>query len=193
MKPACAAAMNSLMVAVSGAEPVNDAEPRHRTEYPPCWSRVSRWVRGRACWRCELCGVKNGPPPNLLTVHHLDGNKWNLLPWNLAALCQSCHREVEWTLDFCQSTLTDIYPEWLRQHVSATHTGEPTVGSALVQLKDSGGKVIAETLSDSALFSSKRSQKWHLKPQVAPLLWRSESHHVGYYATLIVKSVRVSG
>jgi len=30
-------------------------------------------------WRCELCGVKNGIGPNVLTVRHLDGNKWNLL------------------------------------------------------------------------------------------------------------------
>lgn len=70
------------MDAVSGVEPVSGAEAR--SEYPRNWSRVSRWVRGRACWRCELCGVKNGPPPNTLTVHHLDGDKWNLLPWNLA-------------------------------------------------------------------------------------------------------------
>jgi len=51
-------------------------------------------------------------------VHHLDGKKRNLPPWNLAALRQRCHRDVQWTLDFIQSTLTDTYPEWLRQHVS---------------------------------------------------------------------------
>jgi hypothetical protein len=31
---------------------------------------------------------------------HLDGNKCNLLPWNLAALCQRCHREAQWVVDF---------------------------------------------------------------------------------------------
>jgi len=80
---------------------------------------MSRWVRGRACWRCELCGVRNGPAPNLLTVHHLDGNKWNLLPWNLAALCWNCHRRVQWTLDFHQADLRGIYPDWLLPHVKA--------------------------------------------------------------------------
>jgi hypothetical protein len=34
-------------------------------------------------------GVKNEPPPNLLTVHHVDSSEWNPLPWNLAALCQN--------------------------------------------------------------------------------------------------------
>ena len=100
--------------------PVNGAEPRRgASEYLPRWGRVSRWVRGRAGWRCELCGIKNGPAPNVLTVHHLDCNKWNLLPWNLAALCQSCHFKVQWTVDFCQSTLSGIYPRWLREHVIA--------------------------------------------------------------------------
>ena len=110
---------NSLAPVVSGVEPVNGAASEHRTEYPPRWSRVSRWMRGRAGWCCELCGTKNRHPPNRLTVHHLDGNKWNLMPWNLAALCQRCHREVQWTLDFCQSNLTGVYPEWLRAHVKA--------------------------------------------------------------------------
>ena len=39
----------------------------------------------------------------LLAVHNLNGNKWNLLPWNLAAFCQRCHHRVQWTIDFCQS------------------------------------------------------------------------------------------
>ena len=133
-KHARAVVRNSLAAVVSGVEPVNGAARERRTEYPPCWRRMSRWVRGHASWRCELCGVKNGPPPNLLTVHHLDGNKWNLLPWNLAALCQNCHRHVQWTLDFCQSTLTDIYPQWLRQHVRAYNAWARAKGHALLTL-----------------------------------------------------------
>jgi hypothetical protein len=66
---AYAVVRNSLATVVSGVEPVNAAAPERRTEYPPRWGRMSRWVRGHAGWRCELCGVRNGPPPNLLTVH----------------------------------------------------------------------------------------------------------------------------
>ena len=127
---------DSLAAVVSGVEPVNGAAPERRTEYPPRWSRTSKWLRGHAGWRCELCGVKNGPPPNLLTVHHLDGNKWNLLPWNLAALCQNCHRQVQWTLDFCQSTLTDIYPDWLREHVRAYNAWARTKGRVRLALTE---------------------------------------------------------
>ena len=135
-KPAYVVEKDSLTVAASGAEPANDAEPKRRTECPPRWSRMSRWVRGRAGWCCELCGVKNGPPPNLLTVHHLDGDKWNLLPWNLAALCQACHHRVQWTLDFCQANLSGVYPQWLRAHVIAYNVwarnkGRPQLALAL--------------------------------------------------------------
>jgi len=122
--------------AVSGAETVNGAAPERRTEYPPRWGRMSRWVRGCAGWHCELCGAKNGPPPSLLTVHHLDGNKWNLLPWNLAALCQRCHHSVQWTLDFRQSNLTGIYPQWLRAHLKGYNAWAQTKGRRGFALSD---------------------------------------------------------
>ena len=128
--------MNCRTDDVSGAATVNDAVPKPRTDYPPRWSRMSRWVRGRACWRCELCGAKNGPGVNVLTVHDLDGDKWNLAPWNLVALCRICHREVQWTLDFYQANLTGMYPEWLRAHVAsynqwARHRGLPQLALAI--------------------------------------------------------------
>ena len=88
-------------------------------DYPPNWEDVSRRVKKRARWRCELCGAKNGPPPNVLTVHHLDGDKWNLLPWNLAPLCQRCHLRVQASVDIYQATLTGVYPRWLRVHVES--------------------------------------------------------------------------
>jgi hypothetical protein len=64
-------------------------------------------VKGRAMWRCEFCGVENEIGSDVLMVHHLDGNKWNLSPWNLAT---RCHREVQWTIDFYQANLTGLYP-----------------------------------------------------------------------------------
>jgi hypothetical protein len=62
-------------------------------------------------------------------VHYLDGKKCNLLPWNSAALRQRRHRHVQWTLDFCQSNLMDIYPEWLRQHVRGNARGRKGKGA----------------------------------------------------------------
>ena len=72
----------------------------------------------------------------VLTVHHLDSNKWNLLPWNLAALCQRCHYQVQWTLDFRQSTLTDIYPQRTRAHVRAYNAWAHTKGRTRLVLAE---------------------------------------------------------
>lgn len=135
-RPARATVRHPSTGGVSGVEPMSHAKPRPRTNYPPRWSSMSRWLKGRAGWRCELCGVKNGIGPDVLAVHHLDGNKWNLLPWNLAALCQRCHRRVQWTVDFYQANLTGVYPGWLRAHVEAynrwaQNKGRPQLALAL--------------------------------------------------------------
>jgi len=43
--------------------------------------------------------VRDGSPVDaqwrILTVHHLDGNKANCRWWNLAALCQRCHLQIQ--------------------------------------------------------------------------------------------------
>ena len=75
-------------------------------------------------------------PSDSVEYVNLDGNKWNLLPWNLTALCQNCHHQVQWTLDFSQSTLTDIYPEWLRIHVRAYNAWAQTKGRTRLALTD---------------------------------------------------------
>jgi hypothetical protein len=69
-------------------------------------------------------------------VHYIDDEKRNLLPWNLAALRQRCHRHVQWTLDFCQSTLTDICPERLRQHVRGYNARAQTKGRVQLEVTD---------------------------------------------------------
>ena len=71
-------------------------------EYPPNWPQVALQVKEEAGWQCERCSVKHGGPPNVLTVHHLDGNKWNLERWNLAALCQRCHLRVQARITFLE-------------------------------------------------------------------------------------------
>jgi hypothetical protein len=49
----------------------------------------------------------------VLTVHHLDGDKRNCRWWNLAALCQRCHLQIQGRVKMGQ-----VYPhehsEWFR-------------------------------------------------------------------------------
>ena len=122
---ALAAEMSWLTGAVSGAETVNDAATEPRTEYPPRWGRMSRWVRGRAGWRCELCGVKNRRPPNVLTVHHLDHNKWNLAALGYGFGPRSVHSfSAKTLLAFSKSvphagfTVTIISSSWKSKSMS---------------------------------------------------------------------------
>lgn len=88
------------------------------SEYPPEWPAVSLATKEAAGWRCVRCGHPGERPgqkiacdsscdparhrgglndgkQRMLTVHHLDGNKWNLAFWNLAALCQVCHLQIQ--------------------------------------------------------------------------------------------------
>lgn len=63
----------------------------------------------------------------ILTVHHLDGNKGNCRWWNLAALCQRCHLQIQGKVD-----MRRVYPwphsEWFRPYVAGyyawTYLGE---------------------------------------------------------------------
>lgn len=53
----------------------------------------------------------------VLTVHHLDGNKGNCRWWNLAALCQRCHLQIQGKVQMAR-----IWPwehsEWFRPYVA---------------------------------------------------------------------------
>ena len=53
----------------------------------------------------------------VLTVHHLDGNKANLQWWNLAALCQRCHLDIQWKV-----VMERVYPhehtDWFKPHAA---------------------------------------------------------------------------
>jgi hypothetical protein len=53
----------------------------------------------------------------VLTVHHLDGDKANCRWWNLAALCQRCHLEIQ-----SRVVMERVYPhehsEWFKPHAA---------------------------------------------------------------------------
>jgi hypothetical protein len=77
----------------------------------------------------------------ILTVHHLDGVKANCRWWNLAALCQRCHLQVQGRV-----RMERVYPwphsEWFKPYVAGyyawTYLGEdldrPTVEARLGDL-----------------------------------------------------------
>jgi hypothetical protein len=59
---------------------------------PPDWHRHILGSSGRRTWSS---GWRRESEWRILTVHHADGDKANVRWWNLLALCQRCHLEVQ--------------------------------------------------------------------------------------------------
>jgi hypothetical protein len=53
----------------------------------------------------------------ILTVHHLDGDKGNCRWWNLAALCQRCHLEIQCKVHMDRRWLKP-HSEWFKPYVA---------------------------------------------------------------------------
>jgi hypothetical protein len=53
----------------------------------------------------------------ILTVHHLDGDKGNCRWWNLCALCQRCHLEIQGKVQMDRRWLREHSP-WFRPYVA---------------------------------------------------------------------------
>jgi hypothetical protein len=98
---------------------IKEKEGAESGAYPPEWPETARKVKEANGWKCERCGRPNDYENGYtLTVHHLDGNKWNLEPWNLAALCQRCHLQVQNKIDFYTDSLDGVHREWMAKHVT---------------------------------------------------------------------------
>ena len=57
--------------------------------------QLAREAAGNRCIRCNSPSVTG----HILTTHHFDGNKANDQWWNLMALCQVCHLQVQAKVD----------------------------------------------------------------------------------------------
>lgn len=61
--------------------------------YPLEWTgKLRASIRARDGYRCVACGQLQGQ--RKFEVHHIDENKQNCSPANLATLCATCHRRV---------------------------------------------------------------------------------------------------
>ena len=65
----------------------------------------------------ERCSHPQDGKLRVLTVHHLDNDKANVRWWNLAALCQVCHLQIQGKVQLEQAYLHP-HTEWFRPYVA---------------------------------------------------------------------------
>lgn len=75
--------------------------------------RAAREAAGNKCIRCGSPSV----PGHILTTHHFDGNKANDAWWNLLALCQVCHLQVQAKVDPEIPWFLE-HAEWMKPYVA---------------------------------------------------------------------------
>ena len=90
------------------------------TGYPPDWPAIAKRIKDAAGWKCVRCNHPHEPETGYcLTVHHLDRVKSNCADWNLAALCQRCHLQIQNRVKMSQLFFHEILEvsEWFKLHL----------------------------------------------------------------------------
>lgn len=81
---------------------------------------------GNVAWAIEE-GYSVQARYRILTVHHLDGNKLNCRWWNLCALCQRCHLQIQGKVKMLQ-TYPFEHSTWFKPYAAGfyafTYLGE---------------------------------------------------------------------
>lgn len=90
-------------------------------EYTTDWPKIALVLKALQGWKCERCKKPHRTPSQgvtgqVLTVHHLDGDKGNNLNWNLAVLCQRCHLTIQAKVVMEQEYMLE-HTEWFKPHV----------------------------------------------------------------------------
>ena len=104
--------------------------PRKSTgNYPDNWNEIAHAVKAAANWRCVRCGhIHDTEAGYMLTVHHIDLDPSNCEWWNLAALCQRCHLQIQHKVIIERPYMFE-HSEWFKPFVAgyyASINNQPT-------------------------------------------------------------------
>lgn len=103
--------------------PLGIAETHPRGEWTPCDEECHHDGPVRI-WTSEGAGTRESPLVvhdeaqwRILTVHHLNGVKYDCRWWNLAALCQRCHLSIQ-----SRVVMERVFPfehtDWFKPHAA---------------------------------------------------------------------------
>lgn len=86
--------------------------------YPDNWKEIAKACKDAADWCCIRCGHPHEPATGYtLTVHHLDMDPANCAWWNLAALCQKCHLQIQHKVIMERPYFFE-HSEWFKPYVA---------------------------------------------------------------------------
>lgn len=97
--------------------------------YPQNWREIARKVKADSGWCCVRCGAPHDPKTgHSLTVHHLDMTPENCAWYNLAALCQRCHLQIQAKVIMERPWMFE-HSDWFKPYAAgyyAARNGRPT-------------------------------------------------------------------
>jgi hypothetical protein len=97
--------------------------------YPDNWPDIARAIKNQAGWKCVRCQHIHEPETGYtLTVHHLDMNPANCEWWNIPALCQRCHLQIQAKVVMERRWMLE-HSEWFKPYAAgyyANQRGLPT-------------------------------------------------------------------
>lgn len=99
---------------------IRKRKKKKKDGYPKNWKEIATALKEKHDWKCERCQHPHDRESgHVLTVHHLDGVKSNCAEWNLAALCQRCHLEVQGRVKMDQLFMLEIIgvSPWFKPHL----------------------------------------------------------------------------
>jgi hypothetical protein len=102
---------------------------KSKSEYPVNWPEIAQRVKEEAGWKCVRCGHPHDPEHGYcLTVHHLDLAPAHCEWWNIPALCQRCHLEIQAKVTMSQYWMFE-HSDWFKPYVAGYYAhlhGYPT-------------------------------------------------------------------
>lgn len=88
------------------------------SDYPDNWPEIAKAVKDAAGWHCVRCGHEHDPAAGYcLTVHHLDLDPANCRWWNIPALCQRCHLQIQARVVMERQWLFE-HTDWFKPYVA---------------------------------------------------------------------------
>lgn len=93
--------------------------------YPSNWREIATAVKEAAGWRCVRCGAPHiNRAGYALTVHHLNMDASDCRWFNLAALCCTCHLQIQHKVIMDRPWVMTEHSDWFKPYVAGHYAAK---------------------------------------------------------------------